>query len=96
LAGCYLFLWRGSPSTVRQTSFYTITAREAKLLYQLPEGQLSGGTDERLAQDDLASWIGMLREVVARSLKELENKGAIEVHRGKIKIRNKNKTLDWD
>ena len=91
MGGCYLFLWHGSPSTVRQTSFYTVTAREAKLLRLLPEGQLSGGTDERLAQDDLASWIGTVREVVARSLKELENKGAIDVHRGKIKIRNKKK-----
>ena len=51
-------------------------------------------TDERLPQVDLASWVGLVREVVARSLKELENEGAIGVHRGRIKIRNKKKRLD--
>ena len=81
---------------VAELSFYTVTARLAKLLRQLSEEQLSGSADERLTQDDLASRIGTVREVVARSLKELEKKGAIDVQRGKITILNREKLIDWE
>jgi CRP/FNR family transcriptional regulator len=81
---------------VAELSFFTVTARLANLLRQLPAEQLSGDSSERLTQDDLASRIGTVREVVARSLKELEKTGAIEVQRGKIQIINRDKLLDWD
>jgi CRP/FNR family transcriptional regulator len=81
---------------VAELSFYTVTARLAKLLFTLEEEELEGDLDERLTQDDLASRIGTVREVVARSLKELEKSGAIDVQRGKIKILNRELLDDWD
>jgi CRP/FNR family transcriptional regulator len=81
---------------VAELSFFTVTARLASLLRQLPAEQLSGDSSERLTQDDLASRIGTVREVVARSLKELEKTSAIEVKRGKIQILNREKLMDWD
>lgn len=81
---------------VAELSFYTVTARLARLLRQLSSKQLSGNSSERLTQDDLASRIGTVREVVSRSLKELEKNGAIEVQRGKIEILNREKLIDWE
>jgi CRP/FNR family transcriptional regulator len=81
---------------VAELSFYTVTARLAKLLRQLSIEELSGDADVRLTQDDLASRIGTVREVVARSLKELEDSGAIDAHRGKIKILSREKLIDWN
>jgi len=78
---------------VTELSFYTLTARLARLLRQLSSKQLSGDSSERLTQDDLASGIGTVREVVSRSLKELEKKGTIDVQRGKIQILNREKLI---
>ena len=79
---------------VAELTFYTVTTRLARLLNDLPAEQLSGA--DRLTQDDLASRVGTVREVVARSLKELENSGAIEIQRGKIKILDRDKLPDWE
>ena len=81
---------------VAELSFYTVTVRLAKLLRQLPQDQLLGDSTKRLTQDDLAARIGTVREVVARSLKELEKTGAIEVQWGKIKIINQEKLINWE
>lgn len=81
---------------VADLSFYTVTARLARLLRDLPEAQLAGSGSSRLTQDDLAARIGTVREVVARSLKELEKVGAINIHRGKITIVNLEKLIDWE
>ena len=81
---------------VAELSFYTVTARLARLLRELPETQLSGSGSSRLTQDDMAARIGTVREVVARSLKELERVGAIELQRGKITIMNQEKLIDWE
>jgi CRP-like cAMP-binding protein len=81
---------------VAELSFYTVTARLARLLHQLSPEQLSAEGSERLTQDDLASRISSVREVVARSLKELEKTGAIDVQRGRIKILDRDKLIGWD
>jgi len=81
---------------VAELSFYTVTARLARLLRDLPESQLAGSGPTRMTQDDLAARVGTVREVVSRSLKELENSGAIEVQRGKIKVIDRNKLFDWE
>ncbi len=44
----------------------------------------------------MAARIGTVREVVARSLKELERVGAIDIQRGKITIVNQEKLIDWE
>ena len=81
---------------VAELSFYTVTARLARLLREIPETQLSGSGPTRLTQDDMAARIGTVREVVARSLKELERVGAIDIQRGKITIINRDKLIDWE
>ncbi len=79
---------------IAELSFYTVTARLALLLRDLPETQLTGPS--RLTQDDLAARVGTVREVVSRSLKELENCGAIEVEWGRIHILDRDKLVDWE
>lgn len=59
-------------------------------------GSTDGGVrGERLTQDELAARIGTVREVVARSLRDLERRGAIEVNRGKIKVIDQIRLLEW-
>lgn len=81
---------------VAELSFYNVTTRLARLLGNLPEDQLTGRAESRLTQDDLAARIGTVREVAARSLKELERVGAIEIQRGRITILDRDKLSDWD
>jgi len=83
-------------SKVAELSFYNVTTRLARLLRDLPESQLTDSGTSRLTQDDMAARIGTVREVVARSLKELERVGAIDIQRGKITIINRDKLIDWE
>jgi CRP/FNR family transcriptional regulator len=81
---------------VAELSFYNVTTRLARLLGDLPEDQLTGRAESRLTQDDLAARIGTVREVAARSLKELERVGALHIQRGKITILDRDKLTHWD
>jgi CRP/FNR family transcriptional regulator len=81
--------------TVEELSFYQVTTRLARLISQLPEEQLHGVREQRLTQDALAARLGTVREVVARSLRELENSGAIEVTRGQIQITDSDRLKEW-
>lgn len=81
--------------TVEELSFYQVTNRLARLITKLPEEQLQGKKEERLTQDDLAARLGTVREVVARSLKELEKSGAIDVNRGQITIVDSDRLVEW-
>ncbi len=69
---------------VDEISLYPVTSRLAKLLLELPPERLSGRY--RLSQEDLAAYLGTVREVLARSLRQLQHKGAIQVRRGHIVI----------
>lgn len=80
---------------VDQLSFYQVTHRLARLLSQLPREQLSGGKDERITQDQLAARLGTVREVVARSLRELERSGAIRLVSRKIEVVDPSVLESW-
>ncbi|MFZ6026761.1 MAG: Crp/Fnr family transcriptional regulator [Chloroflexota bacterium] len=80
---------------VEELSFYQVTHRLARLLSQLTPEQLSGSTAVRLKQDDLAARLGTVREVVARSLRELERSGAIHMKRGQITITDEKALQAW-
>ncbi len=67
-------------------TFYQVTHRLARLLSRLPEESLSGEKRARLTQNQLAALLGSVREVVARSLRELERGGAIRVENRRIYI----------
>jgi CRP-like cAMP-binding protein len=72
---------------VEDLSFKNVTGRVAKILLQNttpgPEGF------QRLTQYEMAAMAGTAREVVGRSLKSLEEVGAIGLDRHKIIIKNK-------
>ncbi len=70
-------------------AFYQVTHRLARLLNGLPEESLSGEKRARLTQNQLAALLGSVREVVARSLKDLERAGAIRVQNRRIYIEDR-------
>lgn len=78
-------------SMVEDLSFRHVTGRIAKLLLEHAEDHKVPGRDgrPRLTQQDMASMVGTAREVVGRSLKALEEEGAISMDRHRIVIRNK-------
>jgi CRP-like cAMP-binding protein len=80
---------------VEELSFYQVTHRLARLLSQVLPEQLHGNAIARLKQDDLAARLGTVREVVARSLRELERSGAIRLNRGQITIADKKILNEW-
>jgi CRP/FNR family transcriptional regulator len=80
---------------VEELSFYQVTNRLARLISQLPEAQLVGETSQRITQDQMAARLGTVREVVARSLRELERSGAILVDRRRIRVIDQELLADW-
>ena len=80
---------------VEELSFFQVTNRLAKLLITLTPAQLAGDESPRITQDQLAAHLGTVREVVTRSLRELEQSGAIKVDRRKIIILNQSMLENW-
>jgi CRP-like cAMP-binding protein len=72
---------------IEDLSFKNVTGRVAKILLQ----NAIPGPDgfQRLTQYEMAAMAGTAREVVGRSLKNLEDSGVIELERHKIVIKNK-------
>ena len=80
---------------VSELAFYQVTHRLARLISQLPDDELNGETNVRVTQDQLAARLGTVREVVARSLKELERSGAIRVENRRIHINDADVLQQW-
>jgi len=78
---------RRDSTLVKDLSFTHVTVRLAKMLLQHPQTE----TDDwpRLTQHDIAAMIGTTREVVNRSLRILEEHGAIRIDRHGIVILKK-------
>jgi CRP/FNR family transcriptional regulator len=68
---------------VEELSFYQVTSRLARLLSRMSPEMLE---NQRITQDQLAAHLGTVREVAARSLRELERSGAIRVQRRQIQV----------
>jgi len=77
---------------VSEMAFYQVTHRLARLIVQLPPAE-HGGT--HLTQDQIAARLGTVREVVARSLRELERSGAIRTENRRILIANESLLQQW-
>ncbi|MBE0479657.1 MAG: Crp/Fnr family transcriptional regulator [Dehalococcoidia bacterium] len=73
-------------SLVEDLSFRNVMSRVAKILLE----QTTDGSEAkpRLTQQDMASLAGTAREMVGRSLKSLEEEGAIRMERHRIIIRD--------
>jgi CRP/FNR family transcriptional regulator len=74
-------------SLVADLSFKHVVGRVAKILAEHVDGEMSHGP--RLTQQEMAAMAGTVREVVGRSLKELEEAGAIKLDHHRIVIMDK-------
>ena len=81
---------------VEELTFYQVTNRMARLIYeQLNEQTGCKGASVQITQNLLAARLGTVREVAARSLKELERSGAIQVRRCEIQVINWEVLAGW-
>jgi len=78
-----------------ELAFYQVTHRLARLIRELPNDELSGESGPRWTQDQIAARLGTVREVVARSLRELERSGAIEVENRRIRVSDQEMLSQW-
>ena len=78
-------------SLVEDLSFKHVIGRVSKIL--LEHAGDGASTGQKLTQQEMAAMAGTAREVVARSLKALEERGVIRMERHRIVITNR-KTLE--
>jgi len=83
---------RGMVRMISEMAFYQVTHRLARLISELP-GESHRGP--HWTQEQLAAKLGTVREVVARSLKELERSGAIRIEDRKIQIADPDLLQQW-
>ena len=76
---------------VSEMAFYQVTNRLARLITELP----AEDTRPHWTQEQLAARLGTVREVVARSLKELEKSGAIRMEDRRIQIMDQEILQQW-
>jgi CRP-like cAMP-binding protein len=74
-------------SLVEDLSFRHVISRVAKILFE--QVRIETSHEPRLTQQEMAAMAGTAREVVGRSLKELEEQGAIKLDRHRIIITDK-------
>jgi CRP-like cAMP-binding protein len=82
---------RGMVRMVSEMAFYQVTHRLARLIKELPQDESA----PHWTQEQLAARLGTVREVVARSLKELERSGAITIKDRRIQIADKEIFQQW-
>ncbi|HSL43071.1 MAG TPA: Crp/Fnr family transcriptional regulator [Anaerolineales bacterium] len=82
---------RGLVRMVSEMAFYQVTNRLARLISELPEEE----AHPPWTQEQLAAQLGTVREVVARSLKELERSGAIRIQDRRIQVADKEALSQW-
>lgn len=87
-------LLRGFVRRVSEMAFFQVTHRLARLISELPPEELSGES-AHWTQEQMAARLGTVREVVARSLKELERSGAIRMDRRRIRIVDPEVLAQW-
>lgn len=75
---------------VSEMAFYQVTHRLARLITEMSEAPRPHWT-----QEQLAARLGTVREVVSRSLKELEKSGAIRMEERRIQIADEDILRQW-
>jgi CRP-like cAMP-binding protein len=76
---------------ISHPKFYQVTHRLARLIDELPQDKSA----PHWTQEQLAARLGTVREVVARSLKELERSGAIAIEDRRIQIVDRDIFRQW-
>ena len=82
---------RGLVRMVSEMAFYQVTNRLARLVSELPDDEAR----PPWSQEQLAAQLGTVREVVARSLKELERSGAIRIEDRRIHVVDREALSQW-
>ncbi len=82
---------RGMVRMASEMAFYQVTHRLARLIAELPQDRSA----PLWTQEQLAAKLGTVREVVARSLKELERSGAIKVEDRRIHVADQEIFDQW-
>ena len=82
---------RGMVRMVSEMAFYQVTHRLARLIEDMPQDKSA----PHWTQEQLAARLGTVREVVARSLKELERSGAIKIEDRRIQIADQEIFQQW-
>jgi len=77
---------------VSEMAFYQVTNRLARLIDETEPGKREG---PHWTQEQLAARLGTVREVVSRSLRELERSGAIRVEERRIHITDRSALQKW-
>lgn len=83
---------RGLVRMVSEMAFYQVTHRLARLISEQSPDELTGTP---WTQEQLAARLGTVREVVARSLKELERSGAIQMDKRRIAVSDPGVLAQW-
>lgn len=81
--------------TASELAFYQVTHRLARLLSSMPLSAPGEASPTRWTQEQLAARLGTVREVVARSLRELERSGAITTENRRILIADQAVLDQW-
>jgi CRP-like cAMP-binding protein len=76
---------------VSEMAFYQVTHRLARLITEMPAEE----SRPHWTQEQLAARLGTVREVVSRSLKELEKSGAIRIEDRRIQIADDDVLRQW-
>lgn len=75
-------------NVVEDLSFRSVASRLAKLLLELAAPEDRSKPIPRLTQDEMASMVGSVRDVVGRALRALEKTGAIRIEGHRIMVTN--------
>jgi len=81
-------------SLVEDLSFKHVTARLAKILLEYAADGV-GPAKPRLTQQEMAAMAGTAREMIGRSLKELEDEGVIRLEHHRIVVTDKEALKKW-
>ena len=73
--------------------FKNVTGRLALFILEREELVRAGTAETRITQQEMASMIGTVREIVSRSLRDLEAMGAVALRHNQIIIADKEKLL---
>jgi CRP/FNR family transcriptional regulator len=82
---------RGMVRMVSEMAFYQVTHRLARLISEMSEEKPA----PHWTQEQLAARLGTVREVVARSLKEMERSGAIKIEDRHIQVADNEVFSQW-
>ncbi|MBI4303151.1 MAG: Crp/Fnr family transcriptional regulator [Chloroflexi bacterium] len=74
--------------------FKNVTGRLARLLLEREKLAQAGDKELKITQQEMASMIGTVRELVSRSLRELEEMDAISLNRNQIVITDRKRLLE--